>query len=123
MRMRRKRGKPQSRFSWEAFAERYFEALNTPLSLGCYLRLKYGEHEQLAKMAVDASNYVSATDFFLDYQSVKLLSKSPLLTLRSTRRRLPRRSSLKLSYHATERMFALDFTVTRDQFSRDAPTR
>jgi hypothetical protein len=37
--------------------------------------LKYGEFDQLAGHAVRPSDYVSPTDFYRDYQSVKLLGK------------------------------------------------
>lgn len=54
-----------------------WEALNTPVSLSCYLLLKYKEYRQLAEKKVRAQDYQSASSFFSDYQSVKLLAKFP----------------------------------------------
>lgn len=54
-----------------------WQAIDTPVALGCYLRLKYNEVEQLVNMTVDPANYLDATSFFKDHQSVKFLSKFP----------------------------------------------
>lgn len=61
------------------YAQKVWEGIDTPTSLSCYLLSKYGEMEQLVRMSVNPSNYVDPQDFFLDYQSVKLLSKYPYL--------------------------------------------
>lgn len=66
---------PKTRLHVEPLAVRILEAIDTPVSLGVYLRLKHGEHEQLAKMSVDPRDYTCSQDFFLDYQAVSLLSK------------------------------------------------
>jgi hypothetical protein len=52
-----------------------FEEANTGLSLGAYLRLKYGEHASYVEMTIDASTYHDARTFFLDWQCLKLFSK------------------------------------------------
>ena len=62
-----------------AYASRWWEAIDTPTSLGCYLRAKHGEYAQLVGMSVSPGNYLNHLDFMLDYQAVKLLSKYPYL--------------------------------------------
>ncbi len=62
-----------------SYAHRVWESFNTPVSLSCHLLAVYGEYEQLVRKVVDASHYVRPSDFFADYQSVKLLSKYPYL--------------------------------------------
>lgn len=57
------------------FAARVWEALDTPLSLGCALRAKYGLWDELAEMRVSPGNYTHPAPFFLDNQAVKLVSK------------------------------------------------
>lgn len=60
-------------------AQSLYEALDTPVSLGCSLRMKYSEWEQLAKVSVDPLHYLqSQTDRFAnDYQAVSFLKKYP----------------------------------------------
>jgi len=70
------------------YAARVFESLDTPVSLSCALRLKYGEHKQLAEASVDPKDYLDPADFFLDYQAVKLLSKYPHLDTGVDRRQV-----------------------------------
>jgi len=53
-----------------------FEALGSPRALTCALLLKYGEHKQLAELAIRPRDYTDAKSFFIDYQCTKLLSKS-----------------------------------------------
>lgn len=48
---------------------------DTPVALGCFLRAKYGEWEQLARMRVFPSDYVSSDGFKADTQSVDFLRK------------------------------------------------
>jgi len=55
------------------------EDLATPISLGVFLRIKYGEFNQLAVMAVDPSSYLSSEDFYHDYVAVSILKKYPEL--------------------------------------------
>lgn len=61
------------------YAQKLWEALDTPVSLSCYLMLKHGEHKQLVGHSISASSYVDPHSLFLDYQAVKLLSKYPFL--------------------------------------------
>lgn len=70
---------PRSRLDALTYAHKIFEALDTPISLGCHLRLKYGEYRQLVELSIKPQDYVDPRRFFLDYQSVKLLSKYPYL--------------------------------------------
>lgn len=61
------------------FAQRFFEALDTPISLSCYLLLKNGEYRQLCEKSVEPIAYQTPLDFYKDYQAVQLLSKYPSL--------------------------------------------
>jgi len=64
-----------------------WEALDTPTSLGCYLRAKHGEWDSLASMRVDPSRYLNADSYFRDCQSVELLRKSDFLPLVTDRKK------------------------------------
>lgn len=58
--------------------ETYFalcKAVNSPISLGRWLRYKHGEHLQLAEDGIRPEWYCSAHDFHLDYIVVEFLSK------------------------------------------------
>lgn len=68
-----------TRFTWKAFALRYFEALGTPKALACSILLRNGEYGQLVDLTAEASDYLTAADFFVDHSAVKLLSKLPAL--------------------------------------------
>ena len=70
---------PRIRLDALTYAHKIFEALDTPISLGAHLRLKHGEYRQLVEMSIKPEDYVDPRRFFLDYQSVKLLSKYPYL--------------------------------------------
>lgn len=50
------------------------KAVNTPVSLGAWLRFKYA-HEELAKATVDPRDYEAAASFRIDYSVCELLSK------------------------------------------------
>lgn len=69
--------KPRTRFSVEAYALRLFKALNTPKSLAAFMLLEAKEYDQLVDLSVSPLDYASESDFFKDYQVVKLLSKFP----------------------------------------------
>lgn len=71
--------KSRTRLDALTYASNLFIALDTPISLGLYLRLKHREHRQLAEMTINANDYLCPRSFFLDYQAVKLLSKYPSL--------------------------------------------
>lgn len=70
---------PRTRLDALTYAQNVWTALDTPVSLGCYLRSKYSEYRQLVEMTIEPTNYVDPQSFFLDYQAVKLLSKYPHL--------------------------------------------
>jgi hypothetical protein len=48
---------------------------DTPVSLGCFLRAKYGEWEQLARMGALPSDYRSSDSFKIDNQCIGFLRK------------------------------------------------
>lgn len=60
-----------------AYAARVWEAIDTPLSLSCYLLARNGEWKQLVSKSVSPSHYSDSHSFYLDYQAVKLMSKCP----------------------------------------------
>lgn len=61
----------------ERGALRLYEALDTPVSLSCYLLLKHKEYTQLIEKRVDPLQYQNASSFKRDYQAVSYLSKFP----------------------------------------------
>lgn len=79
-------GQLNTRLTPFRYAERLWETLDTPVALSCSLLLKYGEYDQLAVKTVEASNYRSSGDFFLDYQAVSILSKLESLPTKINRR-------------------------------------
>lgn len=85
--LRSKRRKASNRHpSWsvssiktdEAIHRAFLEKLDTPTSLGVWLRYKYGEHAQLIAVKVDQANYLTtAVDKFRrDYAATKYFSKA-----------------------------------------------
>lgn len=51
------------------------KSIDTPVSLGCWLRYKYREHQQLAEFSVRPEWYCTAWQFQLDYLCSEYLSK------------------------------------------------
>jgi len=70
---------PRMRLNALSYAQRLWEAIDTPVSLGCYLRLKHREYAQLVQKSIVPKSYIDPLAFQLDYQAVKLLSKYPFL--------------------------------------------
>lgn len=58
-------------------AYKLWESLNTPVSLSCYLLLKYEEYEQLVGKKCRPQDYIDPSSFDDDYQSISLLKKYP----------------------------------------------
>lgn len=54
----------------------YFEGVDSAVSLGLYLRLKYGEFRQYLSFDINPSDYDNAHVFMHDYQCSKLFNKS-----------------------------------------------
>lgn len=59
---------------------RFFESLDTPTSLSCWLLFKHGEHRQLAEKTLDPSKYCDSEEFYLDYLAVRFLTKATFLS-------------------------------------------
>ena len=62
-----------------SYAARFYEAIDTAVSLSCAILLRNGEHEQLARKSIKPTSYVNPSLFYRDFQAVKLLSKYPAL--------------------------------------------
>ena len=79
------------------------KSVDSPTSLGAYLRFKYGEHLQLAEMCIDPMHYRTASAFDLDYTVVCFLSKYKGLTtgLNLQREALQRFTSSEDICHST----------------------
>ncbi|DAD52260.1 TPA_asm: RNA-directed RNA polymerase [ssRNA phage SRR6960507_3] len=58
-------------------ASRLYEDLDTPVSLSCYLMLKYKDFDSLVSHDIKPYNYLTAYSFQLDYQAVSFLKKCP----------------------------------------------
>ncbi|DAD51030.1 RNA-directed RNA polymerase [ssRNA phage SRR6960551_9] len=62
----------------QAVAQAYYalcKSVNSPRSLGMWLRYKYREHADLARVGLDPNDYLHADDFRNDYLVVEFLSK------------------------------------------------
>lgn len=71
--------KPRRDISFEKLVQSalpYFEGVDSAVSLGLYLRLKYGEFRQYLTFDINPSDYDSAYKYMHDYQCSKLFSKS-----------------------------------------------
>lgn len=74
--MRKQRvAKCHKTFDVRSWAQSIWQALDTPVSLACYL----AKDPELVERSVVPRNYTNASNFFRDYQAVKLLSKYPFL--------------------------------------------
>lgn len=62
-------------------AQCFYESLDTPISLGCALRLKYAEHDQLVTKSIHPNEYLYSDidSFTRDFLAVSYLSKSKWL--------------------------------------------
>lgn len=56
-----------------------YEALDTPVSLSMYLKLKYGEWRSIAEAKIAPTDYEKSWAFESDFQAVSFLSKYPYL--------------------------------------------
>lgn len=56
----------------------FLERVDTPVSLGVFLRLKYKSYDEYLNMEIDPMNYDNSDKFFLDYQCIKLFSKQEI---------------------------------------------
>lgn len=63
----------------ERVAHSVMEQLNTPISLGVYLQMIYGEWDELARRKLDPCSYDSAASYLLDASAVSLLKKAVFL--------------------------------------------
>lgn len=64
--------------SFDVMSGIYFalcKKIDTPMSLGAWLRFKHGEHAQLAELTLRPEWYLNARDFMYDYSIVAFLSK------------------------------------------------
>lgn len=59
-------------------ARELYVGLNTPVSLGLEILLRYGELEQVIRKRVNPLDYNDELSFRLDYQAVNFLAKAPL---------------------------------------------
>lgn len=59
--------------------EEFFIALDTPLSLSCYMLYVAGENEQLVRKEIDPHSYICASRFRDDFAAVSFLRKADFL--------------------------------------------
>jgi hypothetical protein len=57
--------------------ETFFECLDTPVSLSCYLLYKSGEFAQLVNKDISPANYSDSESFKRDYAAISFLRKHP----------------------------------------------
>jgi hypothetical protein len=54
----------------------FLEEIDSPISLGVYMRLKYECFSSYLDMSIRPDDYNNPDDFYLDYQAIKLFSKA-----------------------------------------------
>lgn len=87
-----------------------YEGIDTPVSLSCFILLKYGETEQLVSKRIRPCDYNHMESFRDDYQAVSLLSKSSLIQTQFDRQQACREGydkSENLCSGTNERLIAL----------------
>lgn len=60
-------------------ASNFFEDVDSPVSLGLFLRLKYASFEEYLNFEINPDDYLNPDEFHLDYQCCKLFSKATFL--------------------------------------------
>lgn len=60
---------------FQSYVKGYFQALDTPVSLSCWLLYQHGEHGQLVAKDIDPAHYCDAQSFKLDLAAISLLRK------------------------------------------------
>jgi hypothetical protein len=80
----------------------FFEAVNTPTSLGLWLCLKHGDAKAYLAHDVNPLNYRNSHEFRLDYQCVKLLSKYPGLPTGINTREVAEKTFIECERHCRE---------------------
>jgi len=96
------------------FALSVLEGLGTPVALGIAMRLKYGEHDDLANLRIRPSDYLDTEPYLFgaDYAAVNLLRKHPGLDTSVDRAEAARRGffeSERDCYRTNERLSPLLF--------------
>lgn len=86
------------------------EGLDTPVSLGCHLRLKYGGIPLVLEASINPRDYLSKDSFLRDSQAIKFLSKYPF----KDESLQPRQAALKTLFEGEascekENRFWMDF--------------
>lgn len=56
--------------------KRFYEALDTPLSLSCWLQYQHGEFDDLVSREIDPGKYNSPSQFKSDFAAISFLKKS-----------------------------------------------
>jgi hypothetical protein len=79
-----------------------WEALDTPVSLGLYLRAKYGLWEEISKIRIEPLNYMRAKDFFLDSCAINFLRKHRELPITTDRKSAAREKFLAAEITCSE---------------------
>lgn len=59
----------------ESLIRKYYQSLDTPVSLSCWLLYEAGEHAQLVDKGVSPEDYNSAESFRLDFTAISFLRK------------------------------------------------
>jgi hypothetical protein len=67
--------RPLGRGLSTALIRGFFEALDTPVALSCWLLYQNGEHAALATKTLNPREYADQERFYLDYLAVRFLSK------------------------------------------------
>ncbi len=107
-------GKSSSDSKMRRVASQLFESIDTPVSLSCFLLLKYREERQLVEKEVRPIDYLQSdwTLFRDDYLAVSFLSKYPSFKLDFDREEVAYKKFMdsELSCAKTNRRFQLSWT-------------
>jgi hypothetical protein len=107
-------GKSSSDSKMRQVSAQLYESLNTPISLSCYLLLKYREERQLIEKSVRPIDYLQSdwSRFRDDYLAVSFLSKYPSFKLDFNREEVAYRKFMdsELTCAKTNRRFQLSWT-------------
>lgn len=105
-------------------AERYLEALDTPVSLSVYLMLKYREWDQIAVKRTDPRTYTAQMGrrFRGDYLATELLRKFPGLPLKNVDRVKAAKDAFWLSEHECAKTNVRLHPYVNDPLSEDCET-
>jgi hypothetical protein len=95
----------------------FFESVDSPRSLGCYLRLKYEAYAEYLNVDFRPEEYTSPLSFFKDYECAKLFSKAEFMPSGINTRKAAEASFIQaeIQCYETNKKFEDRVAVYKDQ--------